>query len=265
MNSSARLTTLTRIGFATRGALYIVIAFLVLRAGREEDPAGALQYLADGGGKVLLGLMAAGLIGYGLWRLSDALFNIERHDDDTKGKISRAGAGASGLIHLFLAWQAIKLMQGASGGGSGGGAQESTQTALEMPGGWILVAIGGLVLIGTGIYQLIKAIKGSYLDHLEPQIARKAWAQWSGRLGYAARGVIFMITGGFLLSAGLEAQASEAGDMSQALAWLNSPWDILVALGLLGFGIFSLIEARYRRLQAVPVGSLANGSARFGW
>ena len=45
MNSSAGLTTLTRVGFATRGALYIVIAILLLRAGREEDPAGALRYL----------------------------------------------------------------------------------------------------------------------------------------------------------------------------------------------------------------------------
>ncbi|MCW2363232.1 MULTISPECIES: DUF1206 domain-containing protein [Sphingobium] len=264
MDTGARLTMLARAGFATRGALYIVIAFLVLRAGRAEDPSGALEYVGDGGGMILLGLMAAGLIGYGLWRLSDAAFNIERHDDDTKGKISRVGAAASGLIHLFLAWQAIRLMQGTSGG-SGGGTEEGAQSALQLPGGFILLIIGGLILIGTGLYQLFKAAKGSYLKHLESQVARKAWAQWTGRLGYAARGIIFLITGGFLVSAGLDSQASEAGGMSDALAWLTNPWDILIAIGLLGFGMFSLIEARYRRLQTVSAGPLASGASRFGW
>ena len=62
MNASARLTSLTRIGFATRGLLYIVIAVLIVRTGRAEDPSGALEYLGKGGGQWLLGIMAAGLV-----------------------------------------------------------------------------------------------------------------------------------------------------------------------------------------------------------
>ncbi|RYE99761.1 MAG: DUF1206 domain-containing protein, partial [Oxalobacteraceae bacterium] len=77
MNVSGRLTTLTRIGFATRGILYLVIAFLIIRVGRAEDPAGALEYVGDGAGHVLLSIMAVGLCGYGLWRLADAAFDIE--------------------------------------------------------------------------------------------------------------------------------------------------------------------------------------------
>lgn len=251
-DTAARLTTLTRMGFAARGLLYLVIAILVLTTGRTEDPAGALHYLGQGGGKILLGLMTLGLLAYGLWRLSDAVFNIERHNSDRSGMLARLGAGGSAVIHLFLAWQAIRLMQGA-GAASEGGAQESANSVLQLPGGPMLLIAGGLILLGTGIYQLIKAAKGSYLKHLEPQIARQPWAIWSGRLGYAARGLVFLITGFFVVSAGFEERASEAGGMADALSWLNSPWDMIVAAGLFAFGLFSLIESRYRVLHDIPV------------
>jgi hypothetical protein len=46
--------------------------------------------------------------------------------------------------------------------------------------------------------------------------------------------------------------------MDKALAWLSNPWDVVVAIGLLMFGIFSLIEARYRRLHAPPIDGIAH-------
>ena len=255
-DTAARLTTLTRMGFAARGLLYLVIAILVLTTGRTEDPAGALHYLGQGGGKILLGLMTLGLLAYGLWRLSDAVFNIERHPRDRSGMLARLGAGGSAVVHLFLAWQAIRLMQG-TGSASEAGTQEGAQSVLQLPGGSMLLIAGGLILLGTGIYQLIKAARGSYLKHLEPQIARQPWAIWSGRLGYAARGLVFLITGFFVVSAGFEEKASEAGGMADALSWLNSPWDMIVAAGLFAFGLFSLIESRYRVLHDIPVHGIA--------
>lgn len=86
-DTATRLTTLTRLGFATRGLLYLVIAVLILTTGRAEDPAGALQYLSDGGGRILLLLMTLGLLAYGLWRLCDAAFNIERHGTDRSASV----------------------------------------------------------------------------------------------------------------------------------------------------------------------------------
>ena len=256
MNANARLTTLTRVGFAARGLLYIVIALLVIRAGRAESASGALQYLSEGGGKLLLIVMAAGLFAYSLWRLADAGFDIERHGSDRKGMMERLGAGASGLVHLFLGWQAVRLIQGVAS--SGDGTQEGARTALELPGGATLVAVAGLVLLGVGVFQLVKAVNGSFLRHLEPRIARHSWAQWSGRAGYAARGFVFLISGFFLVKAGLQERASAAGGTGEALAWLSSPLDVLVAIGLFAFGLFSLIEARFRILHNVPVGGMVS-------
>ncbi|SOB86464.1 protein of unknown function [Sphingomonas guangdongensis] len=256
MRASTRLTTLTRVGFATRGLLYLVIAFLILGTGRAEDPSGALRYLGEGGGRLLLGVMATGLVGYGIWRLADAAFDLERHGSDRKGAGERLGAGVSGIVHLFLAWQAIRLIQGVASATGGGGAQDGAATALRLPGGFAVVLLGGGVLLGLGGVQLVKAVKGSFLRYLEPQVARAAWVQWSGRAGYAARGLVFLISGLFLLRAGWDQQSSEAGGMAEVLSWLTSPWDIVVALGLFGFGLFSLVEARFRTLHDVPVDGL---------
>jgi hypothetical protein len=230
MNANARLTTLTRIGFATRGILYVVIASLVLRSGRAEDTSGALQYVGNGAGRLLLGIMAVGLLAYGIWRLADAAFDIERHGSDRKGLVARMGAGVSGVVHLFLTWQAVRLIHGT--GSTGGGAEAGTQAALALPGGSVLVMFGATILFGVGIIQLVKAFRGGFLRYLEPQIASQAWARWSGRAGYAARGVVFLISSYFLLKAGIQEQASQAGGMAEAISWLTSPWDIIIALGL---------------------------------
>jgi hypothetical protein len=250
---------LTRLGFAARGLLYLVIAYLILKAGRAEDPSGALSVLADGAGKWLLILMTAGFVAYGLWRLSDAAFNVEGHEQGGKGLRERLGAGASGVVHLFLAWQAVRLIQGAtsSGSGGGGGTEERAQTALTLPGGQLMLTIAGLVLIGVGIFQFVKAYKFSFCKHLDSRVANEPWVRWTGRGGYAARGAVFLISGFFLFQAGLQEQASEAGGMAEALQWLTNPWDVLVAIGLALFGIFSLIEARYRIIHDVPVDGMA--------
>ncbi|HEV2567241.1 DUF1206 domain-containing protein [Sphingomonas sp.] len=250
-----RLTMLTRLGFAARGLLYVVIALLVLTTGRAEDPSGALQTLGQGGGRILLALMTAGFVAYGLWRLSDAAFDVERHGSDGSGLRERLGAGASGIIHLLLAWQAIRLIQGMAAQ-TGSGTQEGAQSTLQLPGGGVLLVLAGLVLLGIGLFQLVKAAKAGFLKHLEPQVAGREWVRWTGRAGYAARGLVFLISGFFLVRAGLDQRASEAGGMAEALAWLSNPWDVVVALGLLAFGLFSLIEARYRILHQMPVEGL---------
>lgn len=255
---SAALTTLTRIGFAARGLLYLVIGYLVLKTGRAEDPSGALQELAEGGGRTLMYLIIAGFLAYGLWRLSDAALNIERHQPGNKGLRERIGAAASGLVHLFLAWQAVRLVQHAGGSGGAGGTQEKAQTALQLPGGQLLLILAGLVLLGVGAFQLKKAWKADFLDHLEPNVAHQPWARWTGQAGYAARGLVFLISGAFLTAAGFKEEAGEAGGMAEALAWLSSPWDVVIAFGLLLFGLYSLIEARFRVLHDVPVDGLAN-------
>lgn len=255
VDTTARLTTLTRLGFAARGMLYSIVAVLVLTAGRTEDLAGALRYLGQGGGRILLIIMTLGLVGYGIWRLSDAAFNIGRHGNDGSGIRERLASALSGSAHLFLAWQAVRLIRGASAA-SGNTADDYASSALSAPGGATALVVCGVLTIAVGALQLVKAAKCSFLDNLDPRAAHQAWAKWTGRFGYAARGVVFGIIGLFLARAGWASEASEAGGMAEALAWLEDPWDMIVAAGLLAFGLFSFIEARYRVLNDGRSGSI---------
>jgi hypothetical protein len=50
--------------------------------------------------------------------------------------------------------------------------------------------------------------------------------------------------------------------MAHALSWLTNPFDLIVGAGLFGFGLFSLVEARYRRLHDVPVDGVIQSATR---
>ena len=75
------------------------------------------------------------------------------------------------------------------------------------------------------------------------------------RFGLIARGVVFLIIGGFLIVAAWRFSSGDVVGLQGALQTLQQQpygWILLavVALGLCAFGIYSLIEARYRRIDA---------------
>jgi hypothetical protein len=249
MPATNTIEMMTRIGFAARGIMYMLIGYLALRLGRTEDGAGALTFLDSGSGRVVLVVMAVGFLFYGFWRLSEAAIDSEGHGDDAKGIAVRIGGAVSGIIHLSLAWVALSLGTGNGGGGGGNTAEQGASTALTFTGGEAAVAVAAAILLLTGAYQLVKAIKLGFLKHLDPAVAGKSWIAWLGRAGYLARGVVFVVMASFLWRASRRSDADAAGGMDQALDALPESLQLIVAAGLLMFGVFSLVEARYRRIN----------------
>ena len=241
-----RLELLARLGFAARGVLYLVVGMLVLGAGNAEDPNGVLEYLAQGVGRWLLFAMAAGFIGYGLWRLADAALGIESSGDDKEGP-KRVGAGVSGAVHLYLAKQALEVALGDTRL-SENGAREQAQELLQVPGGQLVLGLIAAALLVAGAYQLIVASQCSFLRGLDERV-RGSWVKWLGRAGYAARGIVFLIAGYFAGNAALAERSSQVAGMEQVLEWLSSPIDVIVAGGLMLFGAYALVEARHRRIH----------------
>lgn len=241
---------LARLGFVTRGLLYIVIAWLVIATGRTEDLTGVLEYLGNGVGRGIMIFLVAGMTGYGLWRLSDAAFGMDSGRHRAEAWRKRAAAGCSGIIYLYLAYKGLRVMLGGDLP-IAGGAHENAAAALHLPAGALALLIAAAVLAGAGLVQLWKAASCSFLDQLA-DTAQQPAAKWLGRVGYAARGIIFLTIGWLLAKAAIDHDAAGAGGLEQALDALRGPLEIPVAAGLALFGVYSLVEARYRTIRKPP-------------
>ena len=246
----SRFQLLTRLGFAARGVLYILIAALVILTGRTEDLTGALEYLNDGLGRFLLIVLAAGMAVYGIWRLADAALGIESGGHRWKAWRKRIAAGTSGIIYLLLSYKAVWIL--VEGRSSGDDAREQTAEALHMPGGEIIVFVAAGIMIGAGIAQFFKVRSCNFLHRLDCTDDQKTWIKWLGRVGYTARGLVFLVIGWLLARAAISNQASGAGGLEQALDAFSNDLQGWIAGGLALFGLMSLVEARYRRIHRPP-------------
>lgn len=241
---------LTRLGFASRGLLYLIIATLVIGTGQTEDLTGALEYVGQGAGKLLLIALAAGLATYGLWRLSDAALGTEHGGGDTKALGKRVAAAVIGGIYLYLAYKAVRVLLAGRAGTMG--AEQQAEKVLDLPGGELVLFATALILAVAGGNQLWKAMNCSFMRRLREGAGQQPWIKWMGRFGYAARGVIFLVLGWLIYRAAADHSASEAGNLEKALDVLQGPFLIPIAAGLMLFGLFSLVEARFRAIHRPP-------------
>lgn len=241
---------LTRLGFAARGFLYILIAALVILTGETKDLTGALEYLGHGLTKALLAVLAVGMAGYGLWRLSDAAFGMESGHNGWESWAKRIAAATSGCIYCWLAFKAARILVAQPPAGNE--TQQHAAQALHVSGGEVAIELAGAILIGAGLVQLYKAAAATFLHHLDREAARPWWINALGRVGYGARGIIFLTIGYMLARSGIDRSAAEAGNLGNAMEWFSGPVRQLVATGLLVFGMFSIIESIYRPIHKPP-------------
>ncbi len=262
MTYSDRMTLFARIGFAARGLVYILIGWFALdvasTGGEVKDNQGALGSMADAPlGHILLAICALGFAGYAVWRLTEAAMDPENCSRTLKGKFKRVGYAMSGISHIILALAAARLaMRPASAQeGSPGDASAESWSAwiLGQPGGVFLLVLVGVVLFAVAATQAIKAYKAEFQE-LDGDVPAPDYVRWIGRCGYAARALIFALIGWFIISAALSHDPDQAGGLGEALKELRAQEEgaiilSVVAFGLGLFGVFSLIEARYRRMR----------------
>lgn len=181
------------------------------------------------------------------------IMDVDDHGRGAKGIAVRGGLAVSAATHIGLAIYAGSLALGIVSGGSSGGAKSRAGTLMQQPFGQVLVGLVGLAVIGAGIAHLIKAGKAGFKKYLEARPDQMWWISPISRFGLAARGIVFGLIGGFVLIAAWQADPSEAKGLSGALDTLmrQSYGPVLmgiVAAGLVAFGTYSLIEARFRRI-----------------
>jgi hypothetical protein len=122
-------------------------------------------------------------------------------------------------------------------------------------GRWLVAAVGIGVIVG-GLHQIRRGWTEKFRKEIrlqEMDATERKLAINSGKLGLIARGVVFLISGWFLIQAALRFDPSQARGLSGALAALAAQPHgtlllALVAVGLIAFGAYSLLLARYGRI-----------------
>lgn len=266
--TSTGVVWLGRAGYLARGVLYLTMSWLAalvaLRhgGGRLADSRGALDeiHLQPFGGAALV-LMTIGLSGYGIWRSAQAVLD-PAHEASGRWAMAKRGAWLVGaLLHFALAGYALSRVRGhAPGGGADMDARSGAASALSWePFGQWLLALVGISLLALGVYELVCAFRAQLDEQLDlsplSAKARRRIVQLS-RFGVAARGVVFGVAGGFLLFAAATSDPQQAKGFAGSLRTLReAPFGRVllgsIALGLAAFGVYQLVEARYRRFSGL--------------
>ena len=250
---------LSRGGFVARGLIYGIIGILALKlalgqGGKLTNQQGALHTVAHQPfGKLLLLLVAVGLGGYALWRLVRAAIGHgpEGRDD----AFDRVAAFASGIVYAALCLLAVEILLGARGG-STTTPKKATAGVLGWSHGTWIVGIAGAALIGVALYQGYRGITKKFLDdsktgEMEPHV--KVAIGWLGTVGHLARMIVFGLVGIFLIKAAIDFNPQAAVGLDGALAKIvHRPYGPValgvVAGGLIAFALYSLTDARYRKI-----------------
>ncbi|MGP3689959.1 DUF1206 domain-containing protein [Streptomyces sp. IBSNAI002] len=250
-----------RCGLVARGVLYVLVGLLALRVafgdgGQEADRTGALQELARQPlGGFLVWAVGVGVVCMMLWRLSEAVFGAAGPDGHKAGK--RLASAARAVFYGAVAFSVLSFAAG-SGGGQSGDEQSRDVTArvMELPGGpWWVGAAGTAIAVGGAVIA-VRAAMRTFLKHLKtdrmPEGVRKA-VEFLGVTGGVARGAVFAAAGAFVVYAAVRFDPSEAKGVDDTLRAFTQtpagPWLlVLVAAGLMLFGLFSWAMAAWRRV-----------------
>lgn len=254
-----------RAGLYGKGALYVVLGLLAVNValgggGEEASQSGAIDAVAEQPfGAVLLGALAVGLTAYAVWRLAQVVIGPVG-TSDVPDPLLRASFLLRGLFYgalAVLAWRA--LLGGGSASGGGDQEQELTARVLALPFGVPLVVAVGIGIGVVGLYQFKTAASRDFLDAVRASAMsaqERRWFERVGVAGHAARGVVYVLVGGFLVRAALAYGPDEGVGLGAALAELaKAPYGtamlLVVALGLVLYGGFCLVLGRVARVQEV--------------
>ena len=270
------MSRLTRLGYAVQGLLYGAIGLLAVEVAlgvrrAPEDVAGVIALIGrQPFGQPLLIIIAIGLAALAMWGFSRIVYDPFAHEASVPRPLLRMGFLTSGLTYTGLVLTTVRVLTGlrllTTSSDLTPTPEETATGLLATPWGPSLVGLAGLVVLIMGVAELIRAGRhdfGRDLKRYQLTDNQTRWACRLGRCGTAARGVVVVLVGLFLLQAAILVSPEDVKGLDGALLALAQrpygPWMLgLVALGLMAFGGYSLIGAlwfRLRRTEDTAAGS----------
>lgn len=261
--TSSNIKPIAQAGLVAKGIVYIILGALAFMAAfhigdqtanntGKEDVFGMVA--KQTGGKIMLAVLAVGLLCYSTWRMIQTFRDTEDKGSGAKGIAMRLRYFFSGLVYVALAFYAFKMLfEGKKGGDN---KQGMVQQLLNKPFGEWLLGIVAIIILIIGIYQCFYGFSEKFRKHLNKAANsdNKTVLRIAGKVGYVARGIVWLIIGGMFGKAALYSNSSEAGDTSKAFSFLadaayGTYLLAAVGLGLVGYGIFNFIRARHERFH----------------
>jgi hypothetical protein len=252
---------LERIGFITRGLIYAVIGLLALElaigaGGATTNPTSAIALIGrQSYGKIFLAVIAVGLAGYAIWGLVRATLDPLGRGSDTKGLIDRAGFLFSGISYAALLIPTVQTLLNMPSGSTPASSTGMPATLMTGPWSkWLVIAFGVFWMV-MGAGQIVVAYTTHFMRDLKKgnmSAQEFKTATWLGKLGYAARGIVFVLIGLIILQNVFAVGVKEAPGFDGALAALaHAPYGGIllgaVAIGLILFGFFSAMCAKWTK------------------
>jgi hypothetical protein len=247
-----------RAGLLARAGFYLLLAYLVVRvvvsaSGTPANASGALRTVsATPLGALPVALAAVGFVGFGLARLLGAV------RDRAASRTSRVTTGLQGLFYLGLAWVPASFALGSRSTGTEQQQRATTARVLMLPAGRLLVIAAGLVLIGVCAWQVVTALRSGFttsLDTSQASTSVRLLVRITGKVGIVLRALVFLPIGVFLVVAGVRFDPQDAKGLDATLRSLaHEPLGrlmlCLVAAAFAVFAVYTLLEARYRDVDA---------------
>lgn len=256
--NSRGMDILARLGLSARGVIYILVGVLALmlafgKNSGSTDQRGAMQNLSrQTGGSVLLLVIAVGLAGYAVWRFAEAAFGVA---GEGKKAGPRLQSFVRGIVYASLAVSAVTILVHGRQKSQTKQQQSTTAQIMKNSGGRWLVGIVGLGIVVVGAVLVYEGLTRKFekyfkLGEMSPG-ARKT-TEFLGTVGTASRGIVFGVAGVLVVIAAVQFSPKKAQGIDGALRALRDtpvgPWLlVLVAIGLVMFGLFGLCEARWRK------------------
>ena len=227
---------LESLGYIVRGLVYLLLGFfgVQLAFGLRSHAPNLTEVIISVSraplGTFSLLLIVAGLISYGLWGISRGVFNVLEEEHDFLGYTKRMGYILSALSYLTLSFTGVLLLVGRDVSNSASDPSAVTNKVWNFPFGREMVIIFGALWLASGLIQIYIS-KNSKLT--------------SGKFGQAARAVLFILIGFFIIKAGLASNPQNIYGIGQVLDLLDQTkigaYVVgILSLGIMSFGVYSI-------------------------
>jgi hypothetical protein len=267
--SGVWLRVVSRVGLVCRGMVYLLVGSLALRlafavhraTAAPASSAGAVQdAVAPAWGRVTLVVLVAGLAAYALTQLVEAVFRPSRATGAMGAWRQRAVSSWGCLLYLVFCLSTARLLAGTPAVQTAVSEQRQVTdvTAVVLRSGWgrALLIVAGVLAVVAGLETGRRSVRLDFRERFTVERMPRPLALLTRALGGAgcvARAVVIVLAGVFVVKAAVLSRAGQAKGLDaifRSVAGLaGGSWLLaLLACGLLCYGLYCLIEARYRDL-----------------